>query len=111
VHTGDEVVINKDGDVFIVDRLKEILKVRGFQVAPAELEGFLLDHPLVSDVGVVGLPDEYSGEIPLAFIVLSEEAKKSGKSQDVLRKELVKVRSIFEQTNHNLIRCLPVCCR
>ncbi|KAG8707022.1 hypothetical protein FRC11_007756 [Ceratobasidium sp. 423] len=90
VHTGDEVVINKDGDVFIVDRLKEILKVRGFQVAPAELEGFLLDHPLVADVGVVGFPDEYSGEIPLAFIALSEEAKKSGKSQDTLRKELTK---------------------
>ncbi|CAE6467638.1 unnamed protein product [Rhizoctonia solani] len=90
VHTGDEVVINKDGDVFIVDRLKEILKVRGFQVAPAELEGFLLDHPLVADVGVVGLPDEYSGEIPLAFVALSEEAKKNGKNQDALRKELVK---------------------
>lgn len=94
VHTGDEVVINKDGDVFIVDRLKEILKVRGFQVAPAELEGFLLDHPLVGDVGVVGFPDEYSGEVPLAFIALSESAKKSGKSEHVLRKELVKVRVI-----------------
>ncbi|CAE6424517.1 unnamed protein product [Rhizoctonia solani] len=90
VHTGDEVVINKDGDVFIVDRLKEILKVRGFQVAPAELEGYLLDHPLVADVGVVGFPDEFSGEIPLAFVALSEEAKKSGKSQDALRKELIK---------------------
>ncbi|CAE7221755.1 unnamed protein product [Rhizoctonia solani] len=88
VHTGDEVVINNNGDVFIVDRLKEILKVRGFQVAPAELEGFLLDHPLVADVGVVGFPDEYSGELPLAFIALSEEAKKSGKSQDALRKEI-----------------------
>ncbi|CAE6481130.1 unnamed protein product [Rhizoctonia solani] len=90
VHTGDEVVINKDEDVFIVDRLKEILKVRGFQVAPAELEGFLLDHPLVADVGVVGFPDEFAGEIPLAFVTLSEEAKKSGKSQDTLRKELAK---------------------
>ncbi|ELU36931.1 phenylacetyl-CoA ligase [Rhizoctonia solani AG-1 IA] len=99
VHTGDEVVINKDGDVFIVDRLKEILKVRGFQVAPAELEGFLLDHPLVSDVGVVGFPDEYSGEIPLAFVALSEEAKKGGKSQDALRKEITKVCSISSQTN------------
>lgn len=90
VHTGDEVVINKSGDVFIVDRLKEILKVRGFQVAPAELEGYLLDHPLVGDVGVVGFPDEYSGEVPLAFVALSDQAKKSGKSEDVLRKELTK---------------------
>lgn len=88
VHTGDEVVINKDGDLFIVDRLKEILKVRGFQVAPAELEGFLLDHPLVGDVGVVGFADEYSGEVPLAFVALSEEAKKSGKKEDDMRKEI-----------------------
>ncbi|QRW12245.1 AMP binding enzyme [Ceratobasidium sp. AG-Ba] len=69
VHTGDEVVIKKSGDVLIVDRLKELIKVRGFQVAPAELEGHLLDHPFVDDVGVIGLPDDYSGEVPLAFFV------------------------------------------
>ncbi|QRW11517.1 AMP binding enzyme [Ceratobasidium sp. AG-Ba] len=91
VHTGDEVIINRDGDLFIVDRLKEILKVRGFQVAPAELEGFLLDHPLVADVGVVGLADEYSGEVPLAFVVLSEEGKKRGKKEEAaMRKEIRK---------------------
>lgn len=50
------------------------MKVRGFQVAPAELEGHLLDSPLVSDVCVVGVPDEYSGELPFAFIVPSAEA-------------------------------------
>ncbi|ELU44361.1 phenylacetyl-CoA ligase [Rhizoctonia solani AG-1 IA] len=77
VHTGDEVIINKAGDVFIVDRLKELIKVRGFQVAPAELEGFLLDHPWIDDAGVIGFPDEFSGELPLAFVVLSEEGKKS----------------------------------
>ncbi|KAG9118429.1 hypothetical protein FRC07_007067 [Ceratobasidium sp. 392] len=91
VHTGDEVVINRDGDVFIVDRLKEILKVKGFQVAPAELEGFLLDHPLVADVGVVGFADEYSGEVPLAFIALSEQGKKRGKKDEpAMRKEIRK---------------------
>lgn len=68
VRTGDEVIIKKNGDIFIVDRLKEILKVRGFQVAPAELEGLLLDHPAVADAGVVGIPDEYSGEVPAAFV-------------------------------------------
>ncbi|KAG8786434.1 hypothetical protein FRC12_016555 [Ceratobasidium sp. 428] len=91
VHTGDEVVINRDGDVFIVDRLKEILKVRGFQVAPAELEGFLLDHPLVADVGVVGFPDEYSGEMPLAFVALSEAGKKRGrKDEPAMKREIRK---------------------
>ncbi|KAG9077207.1 hypothetical protein FS749_010926 [Ceratobasidium sp. UAMH 11750] len=90
VHTGDEVVINKSGDVFIVDRLKELIKVRGFQVAPAELEGHLLDHPMVDDAGVIGLPDEYSGEVPLAFVVLSAQAKKSGKGDAEMKKEIAK---------------------
>lgn len=74
VRTGDEVVIDKNHDVFVVDRLKEIMKVRGFQVAPAELEGHLLDHPYVSDVCVVGVPDEFSGEVPMAFVVPSSKA-------------------------------------
>lgn len=69
-HTGDEVLFRKNGDMFIVDRLKEIFKVKGFQVAPAELEGHLLTHSAVSDAGVIGYPDEYCGEVPMAFIVL-----------------------------------------
>jgi 4-coumarate--CoA ligase len=52
------------------------LKVRGFQVAPAELEGHLLQHPDVADTCVVGVPDEFSGELPLAFVVLSADAAK-----------------------------------
>jgi len=52
------------------------MKVRGYQVAPAELEGFLLLHPDVVDVCVVSIPDEYSGELPLAFIVLGTDAQK-----------------------------------
>ncbi|OBZ76144.1 4-coumarate--CoA ligase-like 7 [Grifola frondosa] len=75
VVTGDEVMINEQKDLFVVDRIKELIKVRGFQVAPAELEGHILDHPDVSDVCVVGLPDEYSGELPLAFVVLSASAQ------------------------------------
>ncbi|CEL63170.1 hypothetical protein RSOLAG1IB_05210 [Rhizoctonia solani AG-1 IB] len=88
VHTGDEVIINRAGDVFIVDRLKELIKVRGFQVAPAELEGYLLDHPWIDDVGVIGFPDEYSGELPLAFVVLSEKGKKSGKDELAMKGEI-----------------------
>ncbi|KDQ63355.1 hypothetical protein JAAARDRAFT_147584 [Jaapia argillacea MUCL 33604] len=70
VRTGDEVIINEGAELFIIDRLKEIMKVRGYQVAPAELEGHLLSHPDVADACVVGVPDEYSGELPFAFITL-----------------------------------------
>lgn len=70
LRTGDEVIIREDKEVFIVDRLKEIMKVRGFQVAPAELEGCILDHRDVADTCVVPIPDDYSGEVPLAFVVL-----------------------------------------
>ncbi|KAJ7246274.1 phenylacetyl-CoA ligase [Mycena haematopus] len=75
VRTGDEVII-RNSEVFVVDRLKEIIKVKGFQVAPAELEGHLLLHKAVADACVVGIPDEYSGEVPLAFVVLREDAQK-----------------------------------
>jgi acyl-coenzyme A synthetase/AMP-(fatty) acid ligase len=53
---------------------KEIIKVRGFQVAPAELEGHLLLHPDVADACVVSILDEYSGELPLAYVVVHEKA-------------------------------------
>jgi len=76
VRTGDQVKITESGDFFVVDRLKEIIKVKGIQVAPAELEGHLLDHLHVADAGVVGVHDEFSGELPLAFIVLTAEARK-----------------------------------
>ncbi|KAI0649936.1 acetyl-CoA synthetase-like protein [Trametes meyenii] len=73
--TGDEVMINEKKEVFVVDRIKELIKVRGFQVAPAELEGHLLDHPDVADACVVGIPDQYSGELPFAYIVPSPAAQ------------------------------------
>ncbi|KAI0064691.1 amp dependent CoA ligase [Artomyces pyxidatus] len=76
----DAVVIDEDGDLFIVDRLKEMIKVRGYQVAPSELEGRLLTHPAVDDVCVVGVPDEFSGEVPLAFVVLEASAAKKATS-------------------------------
>ncbi|KAI0752713.1 acetyl-CoA synthetase-like protein [Daedaleopsis nitida] len=75
IRTGDEVMINERKEVFVVDRIKELIKVRGFQVAPSELEGHLLDHPSVGDVCVVGAPDEYSGELPFAFVSLSQKVR------------------------------------
>ncbi|KAJ3574470.1 hypothetical protein NP233_g1748 [Leucocoprinus birnbaumii] len=90
VRTGDEAKIGRDGEVWILDRLK----VKGFQVAPAELEGCLLDHPDVSNTCVVGVPDEYSGEVPMAFVVLSPSATKrvaqDQKQIDEIKKSIMK---------------------
>lgn len=66
------------------------MKVRGFQVAPAELEGHLLLHPDVADSCVVGIPDEYSGEIPLAFIVPTADALKRIQGDEAAGNELKK---------------------
>ncbi|KAG7444137.1 phenylacetyl-CoA ligase [Guyanagaster necrorhizus] len=73
IRSGDLVKVDKNHEVIFIDRLKEIIKVRGFQVAPAELEGCILDHPFVGDVCVVGIPHAYSGEVPLAFVVLTAD--------------------------------------
>ena len=69
VRTGDIGMFDADGYLTITDRLKELIKVKGFQVAPAELEALLLTHPLVTDVAVIGRPDERSGELPVAYVV------------------------------------------
>jgi len=72
LHTGDIAYVDKDGNYYIVDRLKELIKYKGFQVAPAELEKLLLTHPDVADVAVIGKPDLEAGELPTAFIVLKK---------------------------------------
>jgi acyl-CoA synthetase (AMP-forming)/AMP-acid ligase II len=71
LHTGDIARFGADGELFIVDRVKELIKVNAFQVAPAELEAVLCSHPLVVGAAVVPVPDERSGERPLAFVVLT----------------------------------------
>jgi acyl-CoA synthetase (AMP-forming)/AMP-acid ligase II len=73
LHTGDLGTVSRDGAVRISDRLKELIKVKGFQVGPAELEGLLRIHSCVADAGVVGVPDETAGEVPKAFIVARGE--------------------------------------
>ncbi|XP_063370882.1 uncharacterized protein LOC134659179 [Cydia amplana] len=72
--TGDVGYYDEDGDFFIVDRLKELIKYKGYQVAPAELEAVLLQYPAVRDAGVVGIPDSQAGEVPRAFVVLQPGA-------------------------------------
>jgi acyl-CoA synthetase (AMP-forming)/AMP-acid ligase II len=75
LRTGDIGHIDEEDDVFVVDRLKELIKYKGFQVPPAELEALLLTHPDVTDAAVVGLPDEEAGEIPAAYVVLRPGAE------------------------------------
>jgi acyl-CoA synthetase (AMP-forming)/AMP-acid ligase II len=74
LHTGDVGLADEKGCLFIVDRVKELIKYKGMQVAPAELEAVLLGHPSVADCAVVGLRDDEAGEVPKAFIVLKGEA-------------------------------------
>ncbi|KAJ3076859.1 hypothetical protein HDU98_011720 [Podochytrium sp. JEL0797] len=74
-HTGDIAKVDENGLFYIVDRLKELIKYKGFQVAPAELEAYLMEHPAVADVAVIGRVDEAGGEIPRAFVVLKVNVK------------------------------------
>jgi acyl-CoA synthetase (AMP-forming)/AMP-acid ligase II len=74
LHTGDIGHADADGHFFVVDRLKELIKYKALQIAPAELESVLLSHPAVADAAVVPQKDEEAGEIPHAFVVLKTPA-------------------------------------
>ncbi len=74
LHTGDVAYADEDGTLHVVDRVKELIKYKGLQVAPAELEAVLLSHPAVADAAVVPSPDAEAGEVPKAFVVLQGEA-------------------------------------
>jgi acyl-CoA synthetase (AMP-forming)/AMP-acid ligase II len=69
LHTGDVAYVDEHGNCFIVDRVKELIKYKGYQVAPAELEAVLLTHPHIKDAAVIRSPDEEAGEVPKAFVV------------------------------------------
>ncbi|XP_042213614.1 4-coumarate--CoA ligase-like [Homarus americanus] len=71
IHSGDIGSFDEEGFFRIVDRTKEFIKVKGNQVAPSELEGLILQHPNVVEVGVVGVPDDRLGEVPRAYVVTS----------------------------------------
>ncbi|KAK2790043.1 hypothetical protein FQN53_000698 [Emmonsiellopsis sp. PD_33] len=84
LRTGDEAVFRKsakgEDHVFIVDRIKELIKVKGFQVAPAELEAHILTHPHVADTAVIAVPDDASGELPKAYVVKAADAPADDKA-------------------------------
>lgn len=72
LRTGDIGHVDQNGFYYIVDRIKDLIKFKGFQVVPAELEGVILSHPLVADAAVIGKKDERAGEIPKALVVLKD---------------------------------------
>ena len=78
LHTGDIGHVDRDGHLFVVDRLKELIKYKGFQVPPAELEALLLTHPAVADAAVIGEPDDEAGEIPVGFVALKPDSVVTG---------------------------------
>jgi len=77
LRTGDIGHVDADGYLYVVDRLKELIKYRGFQVPPAELEALLVQHPAVADAAVIPSPDPNAGEVPKAFVVKRPEASVS----------------------------------
>lgn len=84
LHTGDIGYVDKQGLYYITDRLKELIKVKGLQVAPAELEAVLLTHPAVADAAVIGIPEERAGEVPKAFVVLKPGHKQGKETADLI---------------------------
>ena len=106
LHTGDVAVVDSAGHVSIVDRIKELIKYKGFQVAPAELEAVLVTHPGVADAAVIGVPDEEAGEVPKAFIVAAagSEAPSLEDLQAHLRAHVVS----YKQVRHlEVLEAIP----
>ncbi|KAL6001947.1 4-coumarate--CoA ligase 1 [Asimina triloba] len=99
LHTGDIGLVDEDDELFIVDRLKEIIKYKGFQVAPAELEAMLIAHSSIADAAVVSMKDEAAGEIPVAFVVKS---KGSNITEDEIKQYIAK-QVVFYKKIHRVL--------
>ncbi|KAG5895466.1 hypothetical protein JTB14_013381 [Gonioctena quinquepunctata] len=117
LRTGDLGYYDDDKYFYIVDRLKELIKYNGYQVAPAELEAILVNHPKVLEAGVVGLPNERVGELPLAFVVkrhgvhvsekeLQEYVAEKVSPQKKLRGGVIFVQSIPKNPSGKILRKL-----
>ncbi|KAL0312398.1 UNVERIFIED_CONTAM: 4-coumarate--CoA ligase-like 6 [Sesamum radiatum] len=103
LHTGDIVYFDQEGYLYIIDRLKEMIKYKGYQIAPADLEAVLISHPEVLDAAVTGARDEEAGEIPVAFVVLKDGSSVSGTALlDYVAKQVApykKVRKVYFRTS------------
>ncbi|KAG2653222.1 hypothetical protein PVAP13_1NG438200 [Panicum virgatum] len=98
LHTGDIGYVDDDEEVFIVDRVKELIKFKGFQVPPAELEALLLAHPSIADAAVVPQKDDAAGEVPVAFVV---RAANSDIAEDAI-KEYISKQVVFYKRLHRV---------
>ncbi|XP_076893618.1 4-coumarate--CoA ligase 2-like [Bidens hawaiensis] len=96
LHTGDIGLIDDDDELFIVDRLKELIKYKGFQVAPAELEALLLTHAGISDAAVVSMVNDVAGEVPVAFVV---KINGSGVTEDDIKQFVSKQVVFYKRIN------------
>jgi len=105
--TGDIARVDEQGFVRIVDRLKELIKYKAYQVAPAEIEAVLLSHPLVADAVVVASPDEEAGEVPKAFLVLKDGVEPEGTVTEVLAHVAERVAPYKRIRRYELIDAVP----
>jgi acyl-CoA synthetase (AMP-forming)/AMP-acid ligase II len=105
LHTGDLGHLDADGHLYVVDRLKELIKYKGFQVPPAELEAVLLRHPDVTDAAVVGLPDEEAGEIPVGYITLRPGA--SASPEEIMQFAAAQVASYKQIRRLEVVETIP----
>uniref|UniRef100_A0A0E0CGK1 4-coumarate--CoA ligase n=1 Tax=Oryza meridionalis TaxID=40149 RepID=A0A0E0CGK1_9ORYZ len=96
LHTGDIGFVDDDDEIFIVDRLKEIIKYKGFQVPPAELEALLITHPEIKDAAVVSMKDDLAGEVPVAFIVRTQGSEIT---EDEIKKFVAKEVVFYKRIN------------
>ncbi len=105
--TGDVAHVDIDGFVQIVDRLKELIKYKGYHVAPAELEGVLISHPLVADAAVVPSPDEEAGEVPKAFLVLKDVPDPEAVANEVMNYLAERVAPYKRVRRYELTEAIP----
>ncbi|EOA40062.1 hypothetical protein CARUB_v10008755mg [Capsella rubella] len=93
--TGDLCYIDEDGFLFVVDRLKELIKYKGYQVPPAELEALLITHPCIIDAAVIPFPDKEAGQYPMAYVVRVSESNLSEKQIiDFISKQVAPYKNI-----------------
>lgn len=100
LHTGDVGFVDHEGFITITDRIKEMIKVKGIAVAPAELEDLLLGHPTVEDVAVGPVPDDYTGQRPKAYVVLKPSVRE-GKDRSAI---LSLLNDVIDYVRDNKVR-------
>lgn len=96
LRTGDIAHFDEDTYLYVTDRLKELIKYKGFQVAPAELEAELVTHPAITDAAVIGKPDDEAGERPVAYVVVTGDAPSLADVQAYLGERLSSYKQIQE---------------